>query len=220
MAHRCEPGKTLTPAMRDWLLARDAKNTMLEMGGGTLVVVSDPAPAKDWTTADARRVLRVPRAARRLVEDGALDLGEVVLAADHRGALPSAVSGSLRPWPVRTQTTVSGAASPSATGRPCARIPATEAAEAGSQKTPSRRGQQAVGVEDLLVGDGGDPAARRGDRRHRLLPARRVADPDRRGDGLRLLDRMAVDQRRRALGLEAVEDRVASRARRSRGARR
>ena len=54
------------------------------------------------------------------------------------GALPSAVSGSLSPWPVSTQTTVSGAAPPSATGSPWARIPATEAAEAGSQKTPSR----------------------------------------------------------------------------------
>src|SRR5262249_39792207 len=52
------------------------------------------------------------------------------------GALESAVSGSLRPWPVRTQTTDSGSGAPSTVGSPWASSPATEAAEAGSQKTP------------------------------------------------------------------------------------
>ncbi len=58
------------------------------------------------------------------------------------GALPSAVSGSLRPCPVRTQTTVSGLSIPSTTGRPWLRMPATDAAEAGSQKTPSFEASQ------------------------------------------------------------------------------
>src|SRR5215217_7771345 len=53
------------------------------------------------------------------------------------GAFESAVSGSLRPWPVSTQTTLSGTSAPSTTGSPWARRPATDAAEAGSQKTPS-----------------------------------------------------------------------------------
>ena len=49
------------------------------------------------------------------------------------------VSGSLRPWPVRTQTTVASAGT-----RPRAAIlmmPATLAADAGSQKMPWRRGE-------------------------------------------------------------------------------
>ena len=54
------------------------------------------------------------------------------------GAVLSAVSGSLRPWPVSTQTTVRGLSLPGAAGKPWARMPATDAAEAGSQKTPSR----------------------------------------------------------------------------------
>src|SRR5262249_4045262 len=39
------------------------------------------------------------------------------------GAFESAVSGSLRPWPVRTQTTDSGGAAPSTVGKPWARSP-------------------------------------------------------------------------------------------------
>ena len=38
--------------------------------------------------------------------------------------------------------------------------PATDAAEAGSQNTDSSVGQEPVGVEDLVVGDGADAAAR------------------------------------------------------------
>ena len=117
------------------------------------------------------------------------------------------MSGSLSPWPVRTQTTDWGGAEPSTTGSPWASRPATEAAEAGSQKTPSLDAEPAVGLEDLLVADRGDPAARAGERRHRLLPASGVSDPDRRGDRLGVRHRLAVDQRRRAVGLEAVEDR-------------
>ena len=63
-----------------------------------------------------------------------------------------AVCGSLRPWPVSTHTT-----RPSA---PLASSPATDAAEAGSQNTPSREAEQVVGVEDLVVGHRAHLAAR------------------------------------------------------------
>src|SRR5436305_11694879 len=48
------------------------------------------------------------------------------------GAWESAVSGSFSPWPVRTQTTRR------ACPAPCSSRPATLAADAGSQKIPSR----------------------------------------------------------------------------------
>ncbi len=52
IAQRCEPGRTLTPAMKDWLLAGgDEGGSMLVRAGGTLVVVSSPVPAQEWSTA-------------------------------------------------------------------------------------------------------------------------------------------------------------------------
>ena len=93
-------------------------------------------------------------------EDGSLDGAQVVLAelvAEVGGE--SAVSGSLRPWPVSTQTTDSGTSwhpRPSA-GHERAR-PATEAAEAGFAGDPFAGGEPAVSVEDLLVADRRDPA--------------------------------------------------------------
>src|SRR5881394_1166570 len=68
-------------------------------------------------------------------------------------------------------------------------------------------GEPAVGVEDLLIRYGRDAASRAGERSHRLLPTGGVTDPDRRGDRLRVRYRRASDQRRRPLGLEAVDDR-------------
>ena len=88
--------------------------------------------------------------------------------------------------------------------------PATDAAEAGSQKMPSGR-EQAVGAEDLRVADRADRAARGGHRVDRLLPARRVADPDRARDRLGVLDAPPVHQRRRALRLEAEQPRRGAR---------
>ena len=123
------------------------------------------------------------------------------------GALPSAVSGSLRPWPVSTQTTDLGRRGALGDRQAVGEQAGDRGGRGGLAEDAFAGGEPAVGVEDLLVGDGGDAAARGGEGVHRLLPARRVADPDRRGDGLRLGDRGAVDQRRRALGLEAVEDR-------------
>ena len=113
----------------------------------------------------------------------------------------SAVCGSFRPWPVSTQTTRSAPSTPWASrpgdGRGARRL--AEHALVG--------GQEAVGVEDLLVGDRGDVAARGGEGLHRLLPARGVADPDRARDRLRVRDPLAGDERRGALGLEAEQPR-------------
>ena len=64
----------------------------------------------------------------------------------------SAVSMSLSPWPV----TVTDDRAGRRTTRPRSRSassPATPAADAGSTKTPSRRGELALGGEDLVVGD-------------------------------------------------------------------
>ena len=73
----------------------------------------------------------------------------------------------------------------------CSR-PATEAADAGSTKTPSLAGEQPVGREDLAVGDRLDRAAGLVARRERLLPGGGVADADGGRDGRRLGDRCAV----------------------------
>ena len=79
-------------------------------------------------------------------------------------------AGSFRPLPVRTQTTVASGArsSPAAASAGC---PARLAADDGSQKTPSCRGEVAVGGQDLVVGDGLDPAAGLVAGRDRLRPA-------------------------------------------------
>src|SRR5262249_45167808 len=73
-------------------------------------------------------------------------------------------------------------------------------------------GEAAVSGEDLLVGDAVDGAAGLVPRGNGTLPARRVADPDCRGDGLRLGDRVAEDNRRGARGLEAHHLRAAAEA--------
>ena len=63
-------------------------------------------------------------------------------------------------------------------------------------------GQQPVGGEDLPVGDRIDPAARLVAGRLGQQPGRRVADPDRGRDRLRLQHAPAGHDRRRAAGLE------------------
>src|SRR5262249_53957480 len=64
-------------------------------------------------------------------------------------------------------------------------------------------GEAAVGGKNLVVGDAGDGAAGLVPSGYGALPACRVADADGRGDGLRLSDRVAKDDRRSAGGLEA-----------------
>ena len=93
-----------------------------------------------------------------------------------------AVSGSFRPWPVRVQTIRSPFLN---TPRSAAFLtPATDAAEAGSQKIPLGGGDDSVGLEDLLVGDHIDESPGFVPGLLRPLPRRRVADADGGGDGL------------------------------------
>ena len=79
----------------------------------------------------------------------------------------------------------------------------------GLAEHPLGGGEPALRLEYLRVADGGDRAAGLLQRDLGLLPAGRVADPDRGRDRLGLLDRVAEHDRRRALGLEPVEVRPA-----------
>ncbi len=52
IAHNCGPGVTITPAMREWLLAEDrAGVAAMTAAGGTLTVFSAPKPAAQWSFA-------------------------------------------------------------------------------------------------------------------------------------------------------------------------
>lgn len=67
------------------------------------------------------RTVAIPRTGRRPVAQSKTIRSTAASSGSQPitgGALPSAVSGSLRPCPVRTQTTVSGSGSPAATGSP------------------------------------------------------------------------------------------------------
>ncbi len=67
--------------------------------------------------------------------------------------------------------------------------------------------EAAIGAQDLLIRHLGEESARFVLGLHRQLPARGMADADGGGDCLRVGDRHARDQRRRAFGLDAVEHR-------------
>ena len=107
-------------------------------GGARPPPPSRRSPDRGWPRRRGRGRVGGARSIEHRALDRARSLSQLITA----GALPSAVSGSLRPWPVRTQTTDSGFAAPSTVGRPWASRPATEAAEAGSQKTPSLSASQ------------------------------------------------------------------------------
>src|SRR5450759_1844959 len=62
--------------------------------------------------------------------------------------------------------------------------------------------QESVCGQDLCIGDGIDPATRLVACLYGLPPRRGVADPDGGGNGLRVVDGVALDDRRRTLGLE------------------
>ena len=94
-----------------------------------------------------------------------------------------AQSGSFKPCPVNTQTTVF----------PAAIIPSA----------PSFARELPVGVQDLAVGNGADRAFGIARGFLRLFPRGRIPDADRGRDRRRLLDRMADDDRRRTGRLEA-----------------
>src|SRR6478735_6353088 len=74
---------------------------------------------------------------------------------------------------------------------------------AGLDEDALLRREVAVGVEDLLVGDGLDAATGLVAGGDGLLPRRRVADADRGRDGLGVVDRVAEDDRRGTGSLEA-----------------
>src|SRR5918999_1032864 len=71
----------------------------------------------------------------------------------------------------------------------------------GLADDPLERGDGALSVEDVLVADRFNEAARLVARRHGTLPRRRVADPDGGGDRLRQFYRGAADDGSRSIGL-------------------
>ena len=117
-------------------------------------------------------------------------------------AWPSATCGSFSPWP--GEHADDPRRRPPA---PCLQQPRHARGRGRLAEHALVRRQPAVGVEDLGVGDRADRALRRGHRAHRLLPARRVADPDRARDRLGVLDRLAVTSGADALGLPAQHPR-------------
>src|SRR4051794_15084597 len=136
---------------------------------------------------------------RRLFKYGFLDRGHVRLAGHDRPRLAERGLRVLQPVTREHADDAVGAVDPVR----------QQAGDAGGGRRLAEHalagGQEAVGVEDLGVRDGGDLAARRGEGLHRLLPTGGVADPDRARDRLRMRDRRAVHERGRALGLEAEQ---------------
>ena len=128
------------------------------------------------------------------------------------GTTSLAVGGAQRP--LRVLEAVAGDGADDARARRhepgrrgSASSPATQAAEAGSTKTPSCGREVAVRVEDLLVGHGVDAAAGLVAGGDGLLPRGGVADADGRGDRLGVVDGVAEDDRRGAGRLEAQHPR-------------
>ena len=112
---------------------------------------------------------------------------------------PRTMSGSLRPWPVRTLTTVPSGALPSPASL---RSPAIPAAEAGSQKTPSSLGEHLLGGQYLRVRDALYGAAGVAGRGEGSFFAGRRTYPDGARHGLGVLEVVAGHQRRSSLGLK------------------
>src|SRR3954469_17701087 len=138
---------------------------------------------------------------RRLFKDRALDRVQVRLARHDRAGLRKRGLRVLEPMAGEDADDAVGALD--AVGQ--------QPGDAGRRRRLAEHAlvgrEEAVGVEDLVVADGLHLAAARREGLHRLLPSRRVADPDRARDGLRVRDRRAVDQRGRALRLEAEQPR-------------
>ena len=73
---------------------------------------------------------------------------------------------------------------------------ASPAAEAGSQKSPSRPGEILPGGEDLLVGEGNDPPSVRSIASATAGACTGFADPDRRGEGVAAIGGLRGDEPR------------------------
>src|SRR3954452_22935120 len=159
-----------------WTAKRPVSSTSSAMCRSSAApITSNPGPR----LAEEAGTLTV----RRLFKDGALDRVQVRLAGHDRAGLRKRGLRFLEP--------MAGEDADDAVG-------ALDAV--GEQPGDARRrrrlaehalvgGEEAVGLQDLLVPDRLDLAAARREGLHRLLPARRVADPDRAGHGLRVRDR-------------------------------
>ena len=131
---RPPPGAARTPGQRAAAAIAIAAVAMPDPASRRSGAPRHPPPAP---TSDP--ILECAVGSARLIgEDVALDRGEVGLAADHRRRLAERRVGVLEAVAGEHADDRLAAAPPSATGRPWASRPATEAAEAGSQKTPSR----------------------------------------------------------------------------------
>src|SRR6185369_7157417 len=119
------------------------------------------------------------RAVIALIKHGPLDGAEVVLAVDHRGGFGEGGVGVLEA--VAGEDADDGLGLGGVVdGRQAVGEEAGYRGSAGGLAEDAFVvGEPAVGVQDLFVGNGGDATAGGGEGGHRLLPARRVADPDR-----------------------------------------
>ena len=184
---------------------------MVEVGGSPSP--SDTSSSFQRSSATAAQSNPGPRFAvrrrRANADDAHRDAASIASGsgstATGSGLRRAAVSGSLSPCPVTTQTTVepgSRSASPSA---------ARPAAEAGSQKMPSSRASSRHAREDRVVRERHDapPDAleRLGDRRRAWAGSR---DADRRGDRRRALGGLAGNEPGHAAGLGEARARTRS----------
>src|SRR6201991_2605736 len=103
-----------------------------------------------------------------IVEDGALDFAEVVLAADHRGRFADrgvgvleAVAGEHGDDALRLRVALDRRQSVGEQAR-------HRGGRGGLAEDADAARQPVVGVDDLGVGDGGDAPARAGEGAHRL----------------------------------------------------
>ena len=172
---------------------------------------SKPGPRFALVAGTWTRTWSLPsRIAQPSPSAAAMDMTSGVTRVSWTGA-PSAVfsahCGSFSPCPV----TVMVIRAPAGT-RPCSASISRPATPGGGRRLdehPDLRREQPVGGEDLVVGDGLDQAAGRVAGLDRLLPRRRVADPDGGGDRLGLGHGVAEDDRRGARRLEAPHGRRA-----------
>src|SRR3989454_374580 len=161
------------------------------------------APGSRWTRAPGPGglpLLRPQRAANR-VRCG-LDLGDLSGEGERALGILHAVPGENAYHPARvTQLAVTRAlAQPRNRGR-----------GRGLAEDSLAARDLSVGVEDLLVADGGDRASRFVTRGDRAFPRRGIADPDGGCDRLGSRDRRAADDRRGALRLVPVKHRLLAR---------
>ena len=172
---------------------------------GERVVARPQVRARRGHLHDHAAPVEVGEVAQKRHPSASITAGRVGAAVTSGSARRPAVSGSLRPCPVRTQTT-----SASASSRPASPEPADagQAGRRGGLAEDARMADHvAVGGEDLVLADRLDEPARLVAGRDRLVPRGGVPDPDRGRERLRVLHRMAEHERRGALRLEAPHPR-------------